>query len=152
MENVTEKNLKHIFGLLKEAKFIEAMETYLHDDVILQEANGEPKHGKEFCVKFEDAFIKNDLAEFIRYDVGDFAVNGNRSFYEAVMELKLKDGSTMLVDQIVATERKDGKYTEKNIITRDVLHFNAKEQLNKSAPFFILTDLKFYILFQSNYS
>lgn len=109
MEESIEKNLKHIFALLKEAKFIEAMELYLHDDVILREANGDPKHGKAYCVKFEQDFIDNQLAEFIRYDVGNYAVKGNHSFYDAVMELKLKDGSTLLSEQIVATEWKDGK-------------------------------------------
>ncbi len=108
MENI-ENNLKHIFDLLKEAKFIEAMETYLHDDVTLQEANGDAKQGKAFCIKFEDDFINNDLAEFIRYEVGNYAVNGNFSYYDAIMELKLKDGSTMLSEQVVATEWKDGK-------------------------------------------
>jgi hypothetical protein len=109
MENAIEKNLKHIFDLLKEAKFIEAMNLYLHDDVILREGNGEPKEGKAFCVKFEEDFINNDLKEFVRYDVGNYAVNGNHSYYDAIMELKLNDGTTMLSEQIVATEWKDGK-------------------------------------------
>ena len=109
MEQSNEKNLQHIFSLLSEAKFIEAMEIYLDDNVILQEANGEPKHGKEFCIQFEHDFINDQLEEFIRYEVGDYAINGNHSFYHAIMELKLKDGSTMLSDQIVKTEWKDGK-------------------------------------------
>ncbi|MGB0369443.1 MAG: hypothetical protein ACPGD8_08550 [Flavobacteriales bacterium] len=109
METQIQKNLHHIFSLLKEAKFIEAMETYLHDDVELREGNDAPKVGKAFNVKFEQDFIDNDLAEFIRYDVGNHAVNGNFSYYDAVMELKLKDGSTMVSEQIVATEWKDGK-------------------------------------------
>ncbi len=104
-----ENNLKHIFDLLAEAKFIEAMETYLHEDVTLQEANDEPKHGKQFCIDFENDFINNKLAEFIRYEVGNHAVNGNFSYYDAIMELKLKDGSTMLSEQVVVTEWKDGK-------------------------------------------
>jgi hypothetical protein len=72
------------------------METYLHDEVELRKANGEPKAGKAHCVKFEDDFIKNDLEEFIGYEVGNYAVKGNHSFYDAVMTLKLKDGSTMV--------------------------------------------------------
>jgi len=109
MENTIDKNLNHIFSLLKEAKFIEAMNLYLDDDVVLQEGNGELKQGKAFCVNFEQDFIDNQLAEFVRYDVGNYAINGNHSFYDAVMELKLKDGSTMLSEQIVATEWKNGK-------------------------------------------
>lgn len=109
MEKSIEKNLKHIFALLKEGEFIEAMETYLHDDVILREANGDPKKGKAYCVKFEQDFIDNDLKEFVRYEVNNYAVNGNHSFYDAVMELKLNDGTTLVSEQAVATEWKDGK-------------------------------------------
>jgi len=109
MENQIEKNLTHIHALLSEGQFIEAMETYLHDDVELREANGEAKVGKDYCVKFEDDFINNDLEEFIGYKVGNYAVNGNRSYYDAVMTLKLNNGTTMVSEQIVATEWKDGK-------------------------------------------
>ena len=109
MENQIEKNLQHIHELLAEAKFIEAMETYLHDDVELREGNSEPKIGKQFNLDFEQNFIDNDLAEFVRYDIKDIAVQGNNSFYTAEMELKLKDGSTMLSEQAVATQWKDGK-------------------------------------------
>ena len=109
MENQIEKSLKHIHALLAKGEFIEAMETYLHDDVELREANGDPKVGKAFNVKFEDDFIKDDLKEFVGYKVGNYAVNGNHSFYDAIMTLKLNDGSTMVSEQNVATEWKDGK-------------------------------------------
>ena len=109
MENQVEKNLKHVHELLSKGGFIEAMETYLHDNVELKEANGEPKIGKAFCIKFEDDFINNDLEEFIGYEVGNYAVNGNHSYYDAIMTLKLKDGSTMVSEQIVSTEWKDNK-------------------------------------------
>lgn len=109
MDNQIEKNLLHIHELLAKAGFIEAMETYLHDDVELREANGDAKVGKAFCVKFEDDFIKNDLKEFVSYKVGNYAVQGNFSFYDAVMTLKLNDGSTMVSEQVVATEWKEDK-------------------------------------------
>ncbi|EZH73369.1 hypothetical protein IWQ47_000325 [Aquimarina sp. EL_43] len=109
MENTIEKNLKHVHELLSKGAFIEAMDTYLHDDVELKEANDAPKKGKAFNLKFEQDFIDNQLSEFIRYDVNNYAINGNHSFYDAVMELKLKDGSTMLSEQTVVTEWKDGK-------------------------------------------
>ncbi len=109
MENQIEKDLKHIHSLLAKGAFIEAMETYLHDDVELREANADPKIGKAFNVKFEDDFIKNDLKEFVGYEVGNYAVKGNHSYYDAVMTLKLNDGSTMVSEQMVATEWKGGK-------------------------------------------
>lgn len=109
MENQIEKNLVHVHELLAKGGFIEAMETYLHDDVELREANGDAKIGKAFNVKFEADFINNDLKEFVSYEVGNYAVNGNHSYYDAVMTLKLNDGSTMVSEQIVATEWKDSK-------------------------------------------
>lgn len=109
MANSIEQNLQHIFSLLSQGGFIEAMETYLHDEVELKEANEPAKVGKSFCVNFEHDFINNNLEEFVGYEVGNYAVNGNHSYYDAVMTLKLKDGSTMVSEQIVATEWKDGK-------------------------------------------
>ncbi len=109
MNNSIEEKLKHIHELLSKAEFIEAMETYLHDDVILREGNEEPKIGKKTCIKFEEDFINNDLKEFIGYKVGNYAIRGNHSFYDAVMTLKMNDGSTMVSEQVVATEWKDGK-------------------------------------------
>lgn len=109
MEDQIKKNLTHIKELLAEGKFLEAMETYLHDDVELREANNDPKKGKQFNIDFEDNFIKTQVKEFIRYDIKDIAINGDNSFYSAIMELKLNDGSTMLVEQAVATQWKDSK-------------------------------------------
>ena len=109
MENQINNSLKHIHQLLSKGQFIEAMETYLHDDVELRESNGNAKIGKKFNLDFEQKFIDNDLAEFVRYDVKEVAVQGDNSFYTAEMELKLNDGSTMLSEQAVATQWKDGK-------------------------------------------
>lgn len=109
MENQIKKNLTHIKELLAKGSFLEAMETYLHDDVELREANDDPKKGKQFNLDFEDNFIKTQVKEFIRYDIYEVAVSGNNSFYTAEMELKLNDGSTMLSQQVVATQWKDGK-------------------------------------------
>ena len=83
MENNIEKNLKHVHELLAKGAFIEAMETYLHDEVELTEANETPKKGKDFCVQFEQDFIDNQLAEFVGYEVGNYAVQGDHSFYDA---------------------------------------------------------------------
>lgn len=109
MEEQIKKNLSNIKELLAEGQFLVAMETYLHDEVELREANNPPKKGKQFNIDFEDNFIKTQVKEFVRYDIKEIAVNGNHSFYSAVMELKLNDGSTMLSEQAVATEWKDGK-------------------------------------------
>ena len=108
-EITIENNLKKVHGLLEKGAFIEAMETYLHDVVQLREANAEPKVGKKAALDFEHDLINNHLEEFVSYKIGDYAVQGNHSFYDAVMILKMKDGSTMHSEQVVATEWRDGK-------------------------------------------
>ncbi len=109
MKNTIEDNLKHIHELLATGNFIEAMETYLHEDVELQEANETPKKGKAHCIQVEHDFINDQVAKFVKYEAGNYAINGNHSFYDAVMVLDLKDGTTMVSEQVVATEWKDGK-------------------------------------------
>ena len=109
MEDQIKENLNHIQELLAKGEFMEAMETYLHDEVELREANGAVKKGKQFNLEFEDNFIKTQVKEFIRYDSQNTAVSGSNSYYSAVMELKLNDGSTMLSEQVVATQWKDNK-------------------------------------------
>lgn len=108
-EATIEKNLNHIHSLLEKGGFIEAMETYLADDVQLREGNDAPKIGKATCMAAEHDLIDNHLEAFISYKIGDYAIRGNHSFYDAVMTLKMKDGSTMVSEQVVATEWKDGK-------------------------------------------
>ncbi|GGZ17507.1 hypothetical protein GCM10007049_07580 [Echinicola pacifica] len=109
MENQIEKNLKEVHALLAKAGFIEAMEKFLHEDVELREANDPPKKGKAYCIKLEEDFIKDQLEEFIGYTVSNYAVNGNHSYYDGVMTLKLKDGTTLVSEQVVVTEWKEGK-------------------------------------------
>lgn len=108
-EQTIEKNLKHIHSLLKAGQFIEAMETYFRDDVIIQEGNAEPKVGKQLTLDVENDLIDNKLEEFVGYEIGEYAVQGNFSFYDAVMTLKMKDGSTLVSEQVVRTEWKDGQ-------------------------------------------
>jgi len=109
MENSIQENLLHIHELLSKGDFITAMETYLHDEVQLIEGNDDPKIGRDFCIQFERDFINNQLKAFIGYEIGNYAVNGNHSFYDAVMTLELNDGTTMVSEQAVVTEWKDGK-------------------------------------------
>ena len=49
------------------------------------------------------------MAAFISYAIGDVAVVGNTSFYDAVLTLKLKNGETISLEQVVKTDWRDGK-------------------------------------------
>ena len=108
MEKQIENALLDLKELLGKGMFIEAMEKYLDDDVILREANNEPKVGKEVCLQAERELLA-DVSEFIQYDIKHYAIRGNTSYYEVVMEFITKDGTKHRFEQINRTQWKDGK-------------------------------------------
>ena len=103
-----ENNLQDLLGLLKNGQFIEAQEKYLADNVTLIEGNAAPKTGKELVINLEKEVLAG-VGEFIRYEVTDYAVNGNVSFYEGVMEYIQKDGQHITVEQAVVDRWEEGK-------------------------------------------
>lgn len=94
--------------LLGKGQFLEAMDKYLADNVVLQEANGAPKVGKDVCIAAEKELLAT-VTEFIRYDVNNIAVTGDYSYYEAIMEFKTNDGQHHNFEQVNRTQWKDGK-------------------------------------------
>ena len=80
MENQIENALLDLKELLGKGMFLEAMEKYLDDDVVLQEANNEPKVGKEVCLQAERELLA-DVTEFIQYDIKHYAIRGTTSYY-----------------------------------------------------------------------
>jgi ketosteroid isomerase-like protein len=103
-----EAALVDLKDLLGKGQFLEAMHKYLADDVVLQEANGEPKVGKDFCIAAEEDLLAT-VTEFIRYDVNNVAVSGDTSYYEAIMEFKTNDGQHHKFEQVNRTQWRDGK-------------------------------------------
>ena len=103
-----EDALVDLKSLLGKGQFLEAMNKYLADDVVLQEANGEPKVGKDFCIAAEEELLAT-VTEFIRYEVNNVAVTGDYSYYEAVMEFKTNDGQHHKLEQVNRTQWRDGK-------------------------------------------
>ncbi len=103
-----EENLKDLLGLLAQGQFIVAQEKYLADNVSLTEGNAPAKTGKELVIAEEQAVLAG-VGEFIRYEVTDYAVNGDVSFYEGVMEYVQKDGVHVKVEQAVIDRWENGK-------------------------------------------
>ncbi|MDN5202026.1 nuclear transport factor 2 family protein [Fulvivirgaceae bacterium BMA10] len=102
------ENLDDLFEILSKGQFLEGMEKYLHDDVVLREGNAEPKVGKAHCMALEKEVLEG-VGEFIRYEVSSSAVANDTSFYEAIMEYKEKNGNHVKVEQAVVSQWKDGK-------------------------------------------
>lgn len=103
-----EANLQDLLGLLKNGQFIEAQEKYLADDASLVEGNAPAKQGKALVIAQEKEVLAG-VGEFIRYEVSDYAVNGDVSFYEGVMEYVQNDGVRVKVEQAVVDRWENGK-------------------------------------------
>ncbi|MDO5978706.1 nuclear transport factor 2 family protein [Flavivirga spongiicola] len=108
MSAIIENALIDLKGLLGQGQFLEAMDKYLADDVVLQEANGVPKIGKDVCIAAEKELLAT-VEEFIRYDINNVAISGNTSYYEAIMEFKTNDGQHHKFEQVNRTQWENGK-------------------------------------------
>ncbi|MFS4456972.1 hypothetical protein [Maribacter sp. 2304DJ31-5] len=108
MENQIKNALLDLKELLGKGQFIEAMEKYLADDVVLQEANNEPKVGKEVCLQAEKELLAT-VTDFGGYQMKNIAINGDVSYYEAVMDFTTNDGTKHHFEQVNRTQWKDGK-------------------------------------------
>ncbi len=112
MATMTNEQLKaavaDLHALLAKGQFLEAMDKYLDDDVVLQEGNSEPKHGKQNCMDFE-AKVLEGVASFGGYNVSAVGFGDDTSFYQAVMEYTQTDGQEVRVEQCVVSQWRDGK-------------------------------------------
>lgn len=108
MQTVTKKEVKEILnemlGILQEGRMTEGQEVYFADEVVTQEGNNPALTGKQNAIERLNNFRESiGVAEFISYKIGDVAVVGNTSFYDAVLSLKLNNGETINLEQAVKT-------------------------------------------------
>lgn len=108
MEEQIKNALLDLKEMLGQGRFIEAMEKYLHDDAVLQEANDKPKVGKAFSIQAEKDILET-VAEFGQYTMSNIVINGEMSYYEAIMEFTDVDGKKHRFEQVNRTKWKDGK-------------------------------------------
>jgi len=108
MQTVTKREVKEVLnemlGILQEGRMTEGQETYFAENVVTQEGNNSALTGKQSAIERLNDFRNSiGVAEFISYKIGDTAVEGNTSFYDAVLSLKLNNGETISLEQVVKT-------------------------------------------------
>lgn len=110
MNTDTRATLTEMLGTLRQGKMTEGQQQYFADDVVTQEGNDPPVIGKQAAIdrlaKFRETL---GIVGFVSYEIGSIAVDGNVSFYDAVLTVKLKTGATISLEQVVRTEWKAGK-------------------------------------------
>lgn len=113
MNTDTRSTLTEMLGMLRQGKMTEGQQQYFADDVVTQEGNDAPVVGKQAAIdrlaKFRETL---GIVGFVSYNVGIVAVEGDVSFYDAVLTVKLKTGNTISLEQVVRTEWKAGKITK----------------------------------------
>lgn len=110
MSKPVTETLQEMLSILKEGRMTEGQETYFADDVVTQEGGNPPLTGKQAAIERLNQFRESiGVAGFISYDIGTVAIAGNTSFYDAALNLKLNNGETIRLEQVVQTEWRDGK-------------------------------------------
>jgi hypothetical protein len=99
---------KNIYDMLAQGKMLEAFEKYYHKDVVMVEANGEARKGKEVNRKFETEFL-GSVKEFHGSGVNSITSNEKDGVttVESWMDVTFKDGKRVKMEQ-VAVQRWQG--------------------------------------------
>nr|WP_070960483.1 hypothetical protein [Hyphomonas sp. Mor2] len=108
MENQNLAQLDRLLGLLENGQFIEGMETFFDPDVTIQEVGQAPKTGRDLTIAVEKELLEG-VSEFIQYSAHSKGAGGDKTFYEATMEFKTKEGQHVVQNQAVVTTWKNGK-------------------------------------------
>ena len=119
---MSKENLEHLnslLALLEKGEFIKGMEAYFDDAITIQEVGQTPKSGKSHNIAVEEELLSG-VSEFIQYTAHSIGAGDDKTFYEATMEFKTKDGQHVKQQQAVVTTWKDGK-----IIDEKYYHKNA---------------------------
>ena len=110
MSKSVSETLEEMLGILKEGHMTEGQKIYFSNAVVTQEGNQAPVVGKQASIERLDKFRETiGVATFVSYAIGDVAVAGNTSFYDAARTLKLKNGETISLEQVVKTDWLNGQ-------------------------------------------
>ena len=92
---------KNIYDMLAQGKMLEAFDKYYHKDVVMVEANGDARKGKEVSRKYETEFL-GKVKEF--HGSGVKALTSNEkdgvTMVESWMDLTFKDGNRVKMEQV----------------------------------------------------
>ncbi len=109
MSKQVSETLEEMLGILKQGQMTEGQKVYFADSVVTQEGNQPPVVGKQAAIERLNKFRETiGVDAFISYTIGAVAVTGNTSFYDSVLTVKLKNGQTISLEQVVKTDWKDG--------------------------------------------
>jgi ketosteroid isomerase-like protein len=99
---------KDIYDMSAQGKSLEAFEKYYHKDVVMVEATGEARKGKDANRKFEVEFM-GMIKEF--HGSGVRAITSNEkeavTMVESWMDATMKDGKRSMMEEVAVQKWKD---------------------------------------------
>lgn len=108
--------VNELLEMLQKGQIREAQEKFFDANVVTREANGPAAIGKANALDALATFQKTaNVTGFRGYKVGSIAVNGNVSFYDAVLQLEVNGGTPVDIEQTVVTEWNNGLNPIQNI-------------------------------------
>ena len=98
---------KDIYDMSAQGKMLEAFEKYYHNDVVMVEASGETRNGKDVNRKFEVEFMSM-IKEV--HGAGARAITSNEkeatTMVESWMDATYKDGSRSMMEEVAVQKWK----------------------------------------------
>lgn len=117
------EDVKRIYDMVAQGKILDAFEKYYHNDVVMVEATGEERRGKEANRKFQ-----NDFMEMIKevHGSGVKAVTANDSdditMVESWMDVTMKDGQRSKMEEVAVQKWQGDK------IIHERFYYNMPQQ------------------------
>lgn len=98
---------KDIYDMSAQGKMLDAFEKYYHKDVVMVEATGETRKGKDLNRKFEKDFLSS-LKEF--HGTGVSAITSNEkegtTMVESWLDATYKDGNRVKMEEVAVQKWK----------------------------------------------
>jgi len=113
---------KDMYDMLGQGKMLEAFEKYYHKDVIMVEATGEARNGKDTNREFEKKFL-DSIKEMHGSGVNSITSNETEgvTMVESWMDITFKDGPRVKMEE-VAVQRWKG-----DLIIHERFYYNASK-------------------------
>jgi ketosteroid isomerase-like protein len=99
---------KDIYDMSAQGKLLDAFEKYYHNDVVMVEATGESRKGKDANRKFQQEFM-NMIKEFHGTGVRAIASDEKQAttMVESWMDVTMKDGKRSTMEEVAVQKWKD---------------------------------------------
>jgi ketosteroid isomerase-like protein len=98
---------KDIYDMTAQGKMLDAFEKYYHNDVVMVEANGEARKGKDANRKFQTEFV-GMIKEMHGGGVRSITSNEKEAItvVESWMEVTMKDGKRNMMEEVAVQKWK----------------------------------------------